>query len=127
MTFEILEHTAEVGLLVRAPTLAVDWLNELLYLHDRDGMLAAAVDVERSSETFVEASVRGERFDAAKHDQLLEVKAATYHQPEVKRGDDGWTARVYLNIWAQGSPPRSGILVHHDRAEEATRRTGTLP
>jgi SHS2 domain-containing protein len=137
LPFEVLEHTAEIGLRAEAPTLpalfadlgvglfslitdvgsvrrvrtweveiasddlsslVVDWLNELLFLHARDGALAAEIHVHDVSPARLCATVHGEPFDPRRHPRGIEVKAATYHQLRVEAADGGWTSVVYLDI-----------------------------
>ncbi len=93
------ERTWEVEL--TAPdlvALAVEWLNELLYLHDRDGMVAASCEVLEVSPTHLRARVHGEAFDPERHPRGIEVKAATYHQARVEQEGDRWVAVVYLDV-----------------------------
>jgi SHS2 domain-containing protein len=78
--------------------LVVEWLNELLFLHARDGMLARRCDVAEASPQHVCATVWGERFDPQQHARGIEVKSATYHQASVEARDGGWQAVVYLDV-----------------------------
>ncbi|MFN3284783.1 MAG: archease [bacterium] len=78
--------------------LAVEWLNELLFLHARDGMLARRCAVDEAGEGRVRATVWGERFDPGRHPRGIEVKSATYHQARVEPSSGGWTAVVYLDV-----------------------------
>jgi SHS2 domain-containing protein len=136
MTFEILEHTADVGIRARGATLEevfeaatrgladiaglwsrddgertaieveapdlgallVDWLEEVLWLHDSRDVLFGAVQVDRvgggrasGSLTLVPragAGIAG-----------TQVKAITYHQLRVERvTDSGWVAEVYVDV-----------------------------
>lgn len=78
--------------------LAVEWLNELLFLHARDGMLARRCTVHEAGPGGVRATVWGERFDPQRHPRGIEVKSATYHQARVEDSPDGWQAVVYLDV-----------------------------
>jgi SHS2 domain-containing protein len=78
--------------------LVVEWLNELLFLHARDGMLACRCEVHEVGPQRLRATVWGERFDPDRHPRGIEVKSATYHQARVDRSSDGWTAVVYLDV-----------------------------
>ena len=77
--------------------LLVDWLDEVLFLHDsRDAVVTAVrvdmVQLERA---------RGSIYLAPRGDVPLEgtgVKAATYHKLRVEETSDGWTAQVYLDV-----------------------------
>ncbi len=69
--------------------LFVEWLNELLYQREVNGLLLAAARVTRleaSGEGWtLEGVAWGEPFDPARHETYVEVKAATYF------GLDHWT------------------------------------
>ncbi|HET6751334.1 MAG TPA: archease [Actinomycetes bacterium] len=136
--FELLAHTADVGVRARGATLEevfeqatlglaevlgalarggppdgervavevtagdhgallVDWLNEVLWLHEaRQHAAVVAVRVDQvtgdraaGSVTF---STTGPPADGTS------VKAATYHQLRVARDGGGWLAEVYLDV-----------------------------
>jgi len=133
--FEVLEHTADVGVRATAGTLEgvfveatrglaeiagiagdergervglelsgedpagllVDWLSEVLWLHDSRDAFVGRIEVDEVSPHGVRGSVtltpRGDR--AA---QGTQVKAVTYHRLHVGRENGGWTAEVYLDV-----------------------------
>ena len=79
--------------------LMVDLLTDMLVLFETEGMLLSSVEVEVVPEEGhwrAEARVRGEPYDADRHQLLHDVKAVTYHTLEV-RPDEGW-ARVLFDI-----------------------------
>jgi SHS2 domain-containing protein len=78
--------------------LLVAWLNELLYLHEAKGFVAAEFAITRLSDTALEAEVRGERVDRARHSLIGHVKAATYHLLRVQPTEGGWEARVVVDV-----------------------------
>ncbi len=78
--------------------LMVDWLSELLYLHDVEGLLFRKFLVESAGKGGLKASVTGEPFQEGKHLIKTEVKAVTYHQIQVKKGGREWVARVILDL-----------------------------
>jgi SHS2 domain-containing protein len=88
-------------LLVEAPdrgALLVGWLDELLYLHETQGVAFAGFHVEEVSDDQVRASVAvapaGDR-----EREGVAIKAATFHDLEVRPLPDGsWRARVYLDV-----------------------------
>ena len=133
--YEILEHTADVGLRARADTLEdtfelatkglleimgayqpgpgseiaieieaadngallVDWLSEVLYLHDARNALITKVSVrsvenERARGVIGVAEVPETGFEGT------QVKAVTYHQLRVEHTGDGWVAEVFFDI-----------------------------
>lgn len=79
-------------------TLMVDWLGELLYLHDVEGLLLRRFEVRSIEDGRFEARVWGEFFQERQHVIRTEVKAATFHQLEVKQRRGSWRARVILDL-----------------------------
>jgi len=75
-----------------------EWLRELLYRFDADGLVFRRFDVHEASDTRLCATCIGERFDPSRHKGGTEIKAVTYHRFRVERGDDGWTAEVLFDI-----------------------------
>jgi len=133
--FELLEHTADVGIRARGATLEeafeqatlglaevlgarrpgpgeavavevtagdpgallVDWLNEVLWLHETRGHAAiAAVGVERVGDDRAAGSVTFSSTDPPPDGTF--VKAVTYHRLRVGRDAGGWLAEVYLDV-----------------------------
>ncbi|HVP78801.1 MAG TPA: archease [Thermodesulfobacteriota bacterium] len=135
--FEILDHTADIGIVVHGENLKtlfenageaffhlitdlrkvrrrverrvniggesldrlmVDWLSELLYLHDVENLLFKGFDVDSVGQEGLKATVKGESFREGVHVIKTEVKAVTYHQIEVRRENGGWRAQVILDL-----------------------------
>ena len=99
-----LGHAQVVSLASRdRETLAVDWLNELLYQYEATGFLMKECRIELNpgkagaASFTLEAHCRGERFDAGKHHILGVIKAATYHQLSVTQ-DSLWRINVILDV-----------------------------
>ena len=63
-------------------TLLVDFLSELLYIHETQKVLLSEFEVKVTG-LAVDARVRGERIDRARHKLHMMVKAVTYHGIEV--------------------------------------------
>jgi len=135
--FEVLDHTADIGLIVygedlktlfenagegffhlvtdlkkvrcrtkrkieigkeRLDRLMVDWLNELLYLHDVEHLLFKEFNVESVGEDGLKAIVRGEEFQEGVHVIKTGVKAVTYHQIQVRKEDGNWRAQIIIDL-----------------------------
>jgi SHS2 domain-containing protein len=135
--FEILDHTADIGLIVYGENLRVlyenageaffhiitdlrkvrrrvekridikgesldrlmvDWLSELLYLHDVESLLFKGFKVECAGEDGLRAIVKGEPFQEGVHVIKTEVKAVTYHRIEVRRNNGHWRAQIILDL-----------------------------
>jgi SHS2 domain-containing protein len=92
---------AEVSVQVegREPAdLLVNWLSEILYLHDAEGWLFRDFEVGALGNTALAAVARGEKIDRKRHQLKLLVKAITYHQLALEETSEGWRARVYVDI-----------------------------
>ncbi len=135
--FEILDHTADIGLIVYGENLQVlfenageaffrlitdvrrvryrvekriaiggesldrlmvDWLSELLYLHDVENLLFRGFKVESVGKDGLKAVVKGEPFREGVHVIKTEVKAVTYHRIEVGQENGHWRAQVILDL-----------------------------
>lgn len=76
-------------------SLVVDWLNEILYLHEVSSLVVDAVEVERITPQAIAATVLGRR---ARQAPDLQIKAVTYHQLRIGRDGEGWKAEVFFDI-----------------------------
>jgi SHS2 domain-containing protein len=61
--------------------LLVDFLQELLFVHDTEGLVFSEFEVKTDGKA-LEAVVRGEKFDDKKHAKRSLVKGVTYHRLE---------------------------------------------
>ncbi len=81
--------------------LLVDLLGELIWLFDCDGFLCRDIDVRHvsfSEPVRLVARLRGETYDAARHEALTEVKAATYHGLKIDRTPLGLEATIVFDL-----------------------------
>lgn len=78
--------------------LLINWLRELLYLHQVKRMLLCEFHISEINDTRLKGSVRGEPFDAKRHEIKKEIKAATYHGIEVTESEGRWKARVIFDV-----------------------------
>ena len=76
--------------------LLVDFLNELLLLHETEEAAFGGIRVTRLAEGELDATV--ELAPLAGEPETTGVKAATYHQLEVRETGGGFEARVYLDV-----------------------------
>jgi len=79
-------------------SMAVDWLNELLYRHEAEGFLLKDCQVILSAPGRLEAECQGEFLDPARHQILTVIKAATYHQVQVTAENNQWRIQVVLDV-----------------------------
>jgi SHS2 domain-containing protein len=81
--------------------LIVDLLGELIWLFDCKAFLCREIDVSLvsfSEPSRLQARLRGEAFDAAHHEALTEVKAATYHGLKIESTPQGLEATVVFDL-----------------------------
>jgi SHS2 domain-containing protein len=135
--FEVLDHTADIGLIVYGEDLKrlfenagegffhlitdltkvrrkierrieiggkglerlmVDWLSELLYLHDVENFLFKGFRIESVGKGGLKARVKGEPFHEGVHVIKREVKAVTYHQIKVQQKEGAWRAQIIFDL-----------------------------
>lgn len=80
------------------------WLAEILFVIDAEQIVCRRVDIEK----FLEPKngnageaigiARGEKFDRERHDAGTYIKAVTLHQFRIERTDEGFRARVFLDL-----------------------------
>jgi len=75
-----------------------DWLEELNALHQIHGELYAAFSPHLAGETALEAEIRGEPLDTARHELRIEVKAVTWHGLRVEATPAGVEGFVLLDL-----------------------------
>jgi SHS2 domain-containing protein len=74
-----------------------DLLTELLILFAVEGFIwcdACVAEADRS----LRVTLRGEPFDAARHEFRGEIKAVTYHELMVENSSEGWRARIIFDV-----------------------------
>ena len=85
------------AIMLQAPdriVLLVDWLNELLYFMESDGILFDEIDVRLPTDTTLEAEVRGGRGrDLRRH-----VKAASYHNLAIQDVPAGYETVIVFDV-----------------------------
>lgn len=74
-----------------------DLLTELLNVFTVEGFIWSDASVEEDDRS-LKVTLRGERFDPARHELRGEIKAVTYHQLEVANSSSGWRARVIFDV-----------------------------
>lgn len=78
--------------------LLVNWVNELLYLHDVEGFVAhdlAPPEIDRSR---IHGTLTGEPVDPGRHPGGTVVKAATFHELTVDQRPGRVSVRLILDI-----------------------------
>jgi SHS2 domain-containing protein len=84
---------------VDAAAQIVNWLNEILFFFDTEGMVFVDFAVDSWTASEITGRARGERFDVDRHEFRTAVKAATYHQFESHSIEDGgWELRIFVDV-----------------------------
>jgi len=135
--YEIIEHTADIGIRVRGKDskelfknaglalfqistrkqfikdkkhtaitvkqnadnlmdLFVNWLNELLSLSAAKSVIFHDIKIKSISNNSLEAIATGSSM--ANYKVNTEIKAATYHDLKIEEREDGWVAKVILDV-----------------------------
>jgi SHS2 domain-containing protein len=83
-------------------TLLVRWINELVFLVQRDGFVpihsGARIEVSRGEDFSLEASLTGAPLDLEGNGWPGEIKSATFHGLDVRQDGEDWRARVILDV-----------------------------
>ncbi|OPZ81334.1 MAG: hypothetical protein BWY76_03066 [bacterium ADurb.Bin429] len=89
------DRTREIALeSVDLESLLVDWLNELIYLHEVEGETYADFRVNALSPTTLTATVTG----GATTRKLKTIKAATYHDLTITETEAGAEAHIVFDV-----------------------------
>jgi SHS2 domain-containing protein len=77
-----------------------DWLSEIVYLKDTEGLLVKSVEVAvvGNAEWQARGTLRGDRIDRVRQRLGQDVKAVTYHLYKIKQDRDHYSATVVLDI-----------------------------
>jgi len=89
--------TSQVQVVLEAPgaeSLLVDWLNELLYLHETRGEVYTEFTFDELSRRRLRATVCGGK--AAQTYTI--IKAATYHDLSIREAHDGLVATIVFDV-----------------------------
>ncbi len=79
--------------------LLVDWLLELVFLTETEGLVFRRFEVEELSDTRLRGRAWGEPFDPERHaTENVMVKAVTRHLLEIGREDGGYRVQVLFDI-----------------------------
>ena len=78
--------------------LLVNWINELLYLHDIEGFLVRNITFPVFEEGLIHSIVHGESLDPNRHRPGTIVKAATFHGIQIHEVSGQWEIRLILDV-----------------------------
>ncbi len=72
--------------------------NELLYLFESGGWLAARIEVEELDDDGLRATAHGEPYDPERHPIARPIKAVTHHGAAIAREGDEWRGRLIFDL-----------------------------
>lgn len=81
--------------------LLFNFLQEFVYYKDSEQLLLRSQEIqfqEKDGKYQLTAVTQGEKLDALRHQQRVDVKAVTLHRFQLEKTNDGWTAMVILDI-----------------------------
>lgn len=79
--------------------LLVNWLNEILFLFEKEKFLAGRIVCDFFDGKSLKATLWGESYDKIRHGKVSEIKAVTYHQLEIgSTPDNQFFARIFLDL-----------------------------
>ena len=81
-----------------AESLVLAWLKERLFQFSTERFLPVEYALAEVTPTMLRGTLRGERFDPARHVQGREVKAITQHQLSVRQRNSHWYGQVIVDI-----------------------------
>lgn len=78
--------------------LLVAWLNELLFIFEIREFIINECKILEMDEKHIIAEIRGEHYNPDIHPRNVHIKAATYHDLEIKKYNSGWRARIIFDV-----------------------------
>ena len=78
--------------------LLVNFLEEFLYLFDAKGLVCSQLKVFSMSDNEIRVKVWLQKFNNKQDQELLTVKAVTYHQLYIGKKNHCWSAQIFLDI-----------------------------
>jgi SHS2 domain-containing protein len=81
--------------------LLFDFLDDLVFHKDSDQLIFNKFEcnIEKNNELYqLKCVAHGEKINPEKHEQKVDIKAITMHMFEVKKTDEGWEAKVLVDI-----------------------------
>jgi SHS2 domain-containing protein len=85
----------------KADQLMVKWLNEILFLFEKEKILCRRIVFSKFDGKSIAATVFGEKYDPVRHGHVSEIKAVTYHQLQLgdrAEPEPHFYARIFLDL-----------------------------
>jgi SHS2 domain-containing protein len=81
-----------------AEELLISWLNEVLYISSTGHILFTEFNIKSFGENELKAEAKGEKVKEGPERIKNEIKAATYHDLEIKKTENGYEITVVFDI-----------------------------
>lgn len=79
-------------------SLLISWLNELIFLFDTEYLLFSTFEIATMTDIRLSGRAYGEIYDRERHDLGSAVKAVTWHEAAISKHEDGYRARLILDL-----------------------------
>ena len=79
---------------IDSESLLVAWLNELLYLHESEGLGFTQIEIQALNKNSLQATVKG----ASTQKWLKDIKAVTYHNLSIEEKESGLEVTLVLDV-----------------------------
>ncbi|MCW3129831.1 MAG: archease [Methanophagales archaeon] len=98
---DAIEEEVERGVGIKSEdlySLMFDWLDEMIFMFESESLIMKKFDIDVDPSNFsILGKCRGGKFDPAKHESGIIIKAVTYNMMEIKK-NEAWHARVVLDV-----------------------------
>ena len=98
---EGLKASISVEIESKAPNyeeLLINWLDDLIYNFYTKGIIFSEFNIGYLDSRHIEASVRGKHVGDNRSRLKTEIKAATFHELEIKETDKGYEVQIIFDI-----------------------------
>ena len=98
---EGLKNSVSAEISLKAPSkeeLLVSWLDELLYNFYTKGIIFSAFDITSLTDESLIAKAHGRHLADNRNRLKREIKAATFHDIDIKRSPDGFSVDVVFDV-----------------------------
>ncbi len=79
-------------------TLLVEWLNELLYTYESNGVILKRFRIDELGLTRLKGVACGAPISESPVEIKTDIKAATYYQLRVEQSEDRWVTEVIFDV-----------------------------
>ncbi len=78
--------------------LFISWLNELLFHFEAHRKLFRRFEVKIEDNYKLQGKACGEEMDTNRHEMVIGIKSATYHELKIWKNEKGWHAKFICDV-----------------------------